>query len=135
MRAFQQSCPRALLWIAAVALGIPAAAGAQRGTPPASAQRHAPTCAAHLREYKSPADVAAPFDTLQMTLAPVQLSPDEFRPFMLARMAEVGATGFITHETVIDADRTFFQFVPVFVPSDSARIRTACGGRGNLRHE
>jgi hypothetical protein len=115
----------AAILVLGVALSVPRPVGAQRAAAAPQAQ-HAPTCAARLREYTSPTSVGAPFDTLQMKLNMVRLDPGEFRPFMLARMAEVGATGFLTRETPQADGATFVQFVPLFVPSDSARIRAAC---------
>jgi hypothetical protein len=117
----------AAIVVLGIVLCVPRSGAAQRGTTTqAPTPQHAPTCAARLREYASPADVGAPFDTLQMRLGMVQLSPEEFRPFMLARMAEAGATGFLTRETTQANGAKFVQFVPLFVPSDSARIRSAC---------
>ena len=120
---------RALLLATLSAAPLGGTLWAQAAPPPAERRSDAPrrpTCVDGLKEYATAADVRAPFDTLRLSFPSVAVSPDNMRAFMLEKFAAAGATGFIAGAPQQSGASTFFAFVPLFVPSDTARINAAC---------
>jgi hypothetical protein len=93
---------------------------------PSRAQSRPATCAAGLHEYRRLEDVPAPFDTIQPSVPPTPVKPENFRTFLLDIAAAGGATGFVSRESTGPGDSFAIGMIFVFVPSDSARIRAAC---------
>ena len=88
--------------------------------------RHPRTCVKGLKEYKQLSDVPSPFEILRLEIAPTAVDPAGFRTFMLEQFAEHGATGFVAQPSQTAGEQTFFGFVPLYVPADSARVEAAC---------
>lgn len=110
-----------------------------QSAPKRSASSHAAlfrSCGAGLREYASFAEIDAPHDTLKMpSFSGTYPNAEAMRAARREAMASTGATGVVV-ETRVDmmpgtqATRTMSRMLPVFVPSDTSRVRRACQDAG-----
>jgi hypothetical protein len=128
-----------LLCIAVACMAIPfSILSAQSPDSSRTRARHPRTCVKGLKEYKQLSDVPSPFETLRLEIPSTAVDPAGFRAFMLEQFAEHGATGFVAQPPQTTGEQTFFGFVPVYAPADSARVAAACrptAGTAVRRHD
>jgi hypothetical protein len=102
-------------------IGVPAVLSAQSVSPPS----RSPTCASALRDYRAASEIPGKYDTVRVSVGTVT-SMETFDSLMRVEAAKAGATGMLRIDHPDPSGTVRTQFIPVFVASDTARIRAAC---------
>lgn len=126
-----------LLLLALILPVAESAAQTMRPVQPAADSTRPPTCRSGLQQYTRREDVPVPYDTLLPVLpsaggATQGMQPirnlNDFHESLLRAAAAIGATGYITFGAGSETGgmQSLGRLLPVYVPSDTARVRAAC---------